>query len=245
MTDEKPPDRVNPAPAMKNPAPGINREKGPEIALEILGAAHEPFAAQPTLRFELGVSEPTDRPIYAITLTAQINFDPARRDYDADTRAELFELFGSPERWPSTTRSFLWCHASTLVQSFTGATTFGLEVPCTADLEVTAARYVAALPDGEVPLTFHFTGRVLYEGPARQVQVVHLPWSTSASYRMPVSTWRAMIKHHHGNSGFVLLHDDTIGELTHYKRDRGLHSYDATVLDLLQRAPADDVGAVG
>jgi Family of unknown function (DUF6084) len=240
MTDEKPPDAGNPAPAMRNPAPGINRDKGPEVTFEILGAAHEPFAAQPTLRFELGVSEPTERPIYAITLTAQINLDPARREYDADTRADLHELFGDPQRWPSTTRSFLWCHASTLVHSFSGATTFGMEVPCTADLEVTAARYIAALPDGEVPLTFHFTGRVLYEGPARQVQVVHLPWSTSASYRMPVSTWRAMIKHHHGNSGFVLLHDDTLTELKRYKRERGLHSFDGCVLDLLERASSEE-----
>jgi hypothetical protein len=240
MTDEQPPGAGNPAPAMRNPAPGINRDPGPEVTFEILGAAHEPFAAQPTLRFELGVSEPSDRPIYAITLTAQINLDPARREYDADTRADLHELFGDPQRWPSTTRSFLWCHASTLVHSFSGATTFGMEVPCTADLEVTAARYIAALPDGEVPLTFHFTGRVLYEGPARQVQVVHLPWSTSASYRMPVSTWKAMIKHHHGNSGFVLLHDDTLTELKRYKRERGLHSFDGCVLDLLERTPSEE-----
>jgi hypothetical protein len=232
MTDKRPP---------INPAPNLNRDRGPEVTFEILGAAHEPFAAQPTLRFELGVSEPTDRPIYAITLAAQINFDPARRDYDNETREELVELFGSPERWPSTTRSFLWCHATALVHSFTGAITFGLEVPCTADLEVTAARYISALPDGEVPLTFHFTGRVLYEGPNRQVQVVHLPWSTSASYRLPVATWKAMIKHHHGESGFVLLHNDTLTELKHYKRDQGLHSMDAVVLDLLAKVPADDV----
>ncbi len=237
---EKPPEAHNPAPAMHNPAPGLNRDPGPEVSFEILGAAHEPFAAQPTLRFELGVSEPTDRPIYAVSVQAQINFDPARRDYDAETKAELVELFGSPERWPSTTRSFLWCHASTLVHSFSGATTFGLEVPCTADLEVTASRYISALPDGDVPLTFHFTGRVLYEGPNRQVQVVHLPWSTSAAYKMPVSIWKAMIKHHHGESGFVLLHDDTLKQLTDYKRERGLHSYDACVLDLLERTPSEE-----
>jgi hypothetical protein len=237
MTDKRPP---------INPAPKLNRDPGPDVTFEILGAAHEPFAAQPTLRFELGVSEPTDRPIYAITLSAQINFDPARRGYDDETRAELFELFGAPERWPSTTRSFLWCHANTLVHSFTGAITFGLEVPCTADLEVAGSRYISALPNGDVPLTFHFTGRVLYEGPNRQVQVVHLPWSTSASYRLPVTTWQAMIKHHHGESGFVLLHDDTLADLNHYKRDRGLPTMDAVVLDLLERAPADDVeGAVG
>lgn len=219
---------------------------GPALQFEILGAAHEPFAAQPTLRFELSASEPTDRPIYAISLTAQINFDPARRTYDADTREDLVELFGAPERWPSTTRSFLWCHASAMVHSFAGATTFGLEVPCTADLEVVASRYVAALPDGEVPLTMHFTGRVLYQGPERQVQVVHLPWSTSASYRMPVGVWRDMMKHHHGNSGFVLLHDDTLEALKRHKRTRGLHSYDGVVLDLLQQVPAaDSEGARG
>ena len=222
------------------------RDYGPEVKLEILGAAHEPFAAQPTLRFEMSVYEPTNRPIYAISIKAQINFDPARREYDAATREDLVELFGIPERWPSTTRSFLWCHSSTVVHSFTGATTFGLEVPCTSDLEVTAARYVSALPDGEVPITMHFTGRVLYQGPERQVQAVHLPWSTSASYRMPVDVWRKMMKHHHGESGFVLLHHDTLAALKKHKRINGLHSFDAVVLDLLKHAPTGDAeGAVG
>jgi hypothetical protein len=223
--------------------PTEKRDYGPEVTFEVLGAAHEPFAAQPTLRFELSVFEPTDRPIYAISLTAQINFDPARRQYDAETKEDLFELFGSPERWPSTTRSFLWTHASTVVHSFTGAITFGLEVPCTADLEMVASRYVSALPDGEVPLTMHFTGRVMYQGPQRQVQVMHLPWHTSASYKMPVSVWKNMMKHHHGESGFVNLHNDTLTELKRYKRVRGLHSFDAVVLDMLERAPADAEGS--
>jgi len=223
------------APAEAPPA----RDYGPAVTFEILGAAHEPFAAQPTLRFELGVSEPEGREIYAISLTAQINFDPARRDYDAKSREDLYELFGAPERWPSTTRSFLWTHSSTVVHSFTDALTFGLEVPCTADLEVVASRYINALPDGDVPLTFHFTGRILYQGPNRTVQVVHLPWSTSASYKLPVATWKSMIKHHHGESGFALLHNDTVAALLKYKRTRGLHSLDACFLDLLERAPAD------
>jgi Family of unknown function (DUF6084) len=218
---------------------------GPEVTFEVLGATHEPFAAQPTLRFELGASEPTDREIYAITLTAQINFDPARRDYDDATKADLFELFGSPERWPSTTRSFLWTHATSLVHSFTGAITFGMEVPCTADLEIVASRYIAALPDGFVPLSFHFTGRVLYAAPDRRVQVVHLPWSTKAEYQMPVSVWRNMIKHHHGESGFVNLHNDTLDALKKYKSARGLHTIDACVLDLIERAPVEEEEAIG
>jgi hypothetical protein len=221
------------------------RDYGPQMTFEVLGAAHEPFAAQPTLRFEMGVSEPSNREIYAISLTAQINFDPARREYDAETRAALFEIFGAPERWPSTTRSFLWTHSTAMVHSFTGAITFGLEVPCTADLEVVASRYVSSLPDGDVPLTFHFTGRILYQGPNRQVQVVHIPWDTSCQYRMPVSTWKAMIKHHHGESGFALLHNDTMQGLMDYKRAHGLHSFDGCVADLLEQAPAPSEEAIG
>lgn len=218
---------------------------GPEMKFEILGVAHEPFAAQPTLRFELGASEPSGREIYAITLTAQINFDPARRDYDPQTKENLFELFGAPERWPSTTRSFLWTHATSLVHSFTGAITFGMEVPCTADLEMVASRYIAALPDGDVPLSFHFTGRVLYAAADQRVQVVHLPWTTKAEYKMPVSAWRNMIKHHHGESGFAALHNDTLAALKKYKRARGLHTLDACVLELLERSPVEEEEARG
>ena len=91
-----------------------------------------------------------------------------------------------------------------------------------------------------MPLTFHFTGRVMYQGPQHQVQERHIPWHTSAQYRMPVSAWKNMIAHHHGESGFVVLHDDTLDELKRYKRVRGLHSFDAVVLDMLERAPADE-----
>ena len=77
-------------------------------------------------------------------------------------RAALVELFGAPERWAATTKSFLWSQVSTLVPSFTGETTFTMPVPCTYDLELAAAKYLYSVPDGEVPVAFHFTGSVLY-----------------------------------------------------------------------------------
>jgi hypothetical protein len=62
---------------------------------------------------------------------------------------------------------------------------------------------------------------------------------------MPVATWAAMIKHHHGESGFALLHNDTIQGLMDYKRAKGLHSFDACVADLLEQAPSDAEEAIG
>ena len=75
---------------------------------QVVGCSVAEDAAAPALRFALEVTETSGREIYTIALTAQINVDPARRTYDADARARLVDLFGTPERWPATTHSFLW-----------------------------------------------------------------------------------------------------------------------------------------
>jgi uncharacterized protein DUF6084 len=196
-----------------------------------------PDAAAPTLSFALGVTETSGRDVFTIALTAQINIDPARRSYDAETRAALVELFGAPERWGATTKSFLWTQVSTLVPSFTGETTFTLPVPCTYDLELAAAKYLYNVADGEVPVSFHFTGSVLYGGDAGQLQIVLIPWTCSADWRMPVATWREMMEHYYPNGGWVRLHDDTIAALARRRAARGLPSYDACVAELLEEAP--------
>ena len=150
-----------------------------ETALEpvfsVLDTEPVPFAAAPTLRFHLHVDDPLGRAIQTIALSTQIQIDPARRAYDAETMGRLVELFGPPERWASTTQVFRWAHVSALVPGFTGATSFALDVPCTYDLEVAASKYFYSLPDGVVPLSFLFNGMVLYQGEHDRLQVTQLP----------------------------------------------------------------------
>jgi hypothetical protein len=209
--------------------------RGPQF--EVRGATWARDAAAPLLRFELGVTEPSGREVFTIALSAQINIDPARRAYDTRTREELVELFGVPERWSASTQSFVWAQAGTLVPSFTGATTFALSVPCTYDLELAAAKYFYNLPDGEVPLSFHFTGSILHRGDDGQVQVVLVPWTCSTQWRMPVATWRAMMDHHYPNARWIRLQADTLEALARRRARRALPSFDACVADMLA---ADD-----
>ena len=190
-------------------------------------------AAAPTLSFALGVSETSGREVFTIALTAQINIDPARRTYDPGTRAALVELFGEPDRWGATTHSFLWAHATTLVPSFTGQTAFTLPVPCSYDLELAAAKYFYSLPEGEVPLSFHFTGSVLHRGDDGRMQVVLIPWTCSAQWRMPVATWREMMAHHYPKGAWIRVQAETLDALGERKAARGLPTYDATVSELL------------
>jgi len=191
-------------------------------------------ALTPTLRFQLHVSDPSGREVYAIALSAQIQVDPARRGYDPATRERLVELFGTPERWGATTHSFQWARVEGLVRGFTGATSFALEVPCTYDLEVAAAKFFYSLPGGHAPLSFHFTGMVLYRGGDGGLRVTAVPWACSTRWSMPIATWKRAIAASYPGGGWVRLGTDTLDALQRRKAQRGHHSFDACVAELLE-----------
>jgi hypothetical protein len=205
----------------------------PDPSFEVLGVEPVIHAAAPTLRFTLRVTEAAERALHAIALSAQINIDPARRTYDDETRARLVELFGPAERWASTTRSFLWTQVGALVPEFTGTADFTLTVPCTYDLEISAAKYFYSLPDGEIPLTFHFSGTILYsEG--EKVQIAMVRWSCSAKYKLAVADWKAMMALYYPGGGWVRLETATLDRLQERKAESGLPSFDACVAELLE-----------
>jgi hypothetical protein len=226
---------VHPAgPDRPRPLPKARRLDPVFSVLDVEPVAH---ALTPTLRFGLHVSDPEGRAVYAIALSAQIQVDPARRSYDAPTRERLVELFGAPERWGATTHSFQWARVDALVPSFTGATSFHLEVPCTYDLEVAASKYFYSLPGGEAPLSFHFTGMVLYRGEDAALRVTAVPWACSARWAMPVAAWQKAIADQYPGGGWVVLSTATLDALQRRKAQRGDHSFDATVAALLEGAP--------
>jgi len=205
----------------------------PALEFAVVGAEPVEHAASPGVRFHLRVEEPEGRDIYAVALSSQIHIDPARRAYDDEERRRLVELFGPRERWGSTTRSFQWARVESLVPSFTGSTDFAIEVPCSYDLEVTSAKFFDSLGDGDVPLSFHFNGTVLYCGTDDRLQVVLVPWSCSARWRMPVALWRRTIAAHYPGGGWIRLQTETLEGLARRKAERGLHTFDDTVRELL------------
>jgi Family of unknown function (DUF6084) len=203
------------------------------LEFTVLGAEPIEHAATPGVRFHLHIGEPEGREVYTVALSTQVHIDPARRSYDDATRERLVELFGAPERWGATTHSFQWARVDALVPSFTGSTTFTIEVPCTYDLEVASAKYFDALEDGEVPLSFHFNGTVLYRGAEDRLQVVLVPWSCSSRWRMPADVWRRTIAAHYPGGGWIRLQRETLEALGRRKAEQGLHTFDDTVRELL------------
>jgi len=204
-----------------------------EPVFTVLGMEAVAGALTPTLRFELHVVEPEGSEIHTIALTTHVQVEPAKRTYDAATRERLEELFGASDRWSATTQSFPWAKVSALVPGFTGSTTFHIEVPCTYDLELAAAKYFYALPDGEVPLDFHFNGMVLYAGEHDRLQVRPVPWSCTARWRMPVAQFKAAMTACYPGGGWIRLAPDTLDALQRRRAADGHHTFDALVAELL------------
>jgi hypothetical protein len=215
-------------------APDADAPPAPEFT--VLGVHAVEHAAAPTLSLALGVSEPRGREVFAVALRAQIQFEPAQRSYAPETKALLSELFGVPERWAATTHSLVWAVADVMVPSFTGTGTFEIPVPCSYDLELAAAKYLYALPDGEAPLSLHFSGSVFYPAALGRMQMTQIPWSTTARFELPVETWKRMIAGHYPDRGWVALSSHTLARLYRRKAEQGATTFDACVSDLLDGA---------
>jgi hypothetical protein len=205
-----------------------------EPVFAVLDVEAVPHTATPTLRFHLHVDDPLGRPIHTIALSTQIQIEPARRTYDEATREKLVDLFGTPERWASTTETFPWAHVSALVPGFTGATSFVLDVPCTYDVEVAASKYFYSLPDGEVPLSFLFNGMVLYSGEHDRLQVAQVPWSCTTRWRMPVDAWKQVMAAYYPGGTWVRLRTETLDALAARKAADGHHTFDALIAELVR-----------
>ncbi|MGH2741788.1 MAG: DUF6084 family protein [Thermoleophilaceae bacterium] len=203
----------------------------PDPEFWVLDARPVPHSAAPTLSFRMRVRDRSERDIYTIALVAQINLDLIERPHEDGTRERLRDVFGEPERWGDTGRGVLWAKREVLVPSFTGSTSFELQVPCNSDLELATTRYLEALPDGEAPFSFHFSGSIVYAGDEDRLQLARVPWHVTAQFRLPVDTWRRAVG---GSGGLVRVGDETFEALRRHRIEQGLYSLDAAVADLLK-----------
>src|SRR3984957_15948018 len=193
------------------------------------------YAATPTLSFTLHITESTDVRVHSIALRCQIRIEPHRRRYSADEARRLNDLFGDTSRWAETGNRAQLATVAAMVPGFTSLTAIELPVPCTYDLEVASARYLQGLDDGTIPLLLLFSGTVfIARGESFGVELI--PWSSEASYRMPVAVWQDVVNDHFPGSAWLRCRRDTLDALFAYKTEHALPTWDATLSALLAAA---------
>ena len=200
------------------------------------GARPEPFAAGPSLLFDLRISDDSGRRVHSIALRTQFRIEPRNRKYAPEEQARLVDLFGEPARWGETLNPLQLATIATTVAGFTDAITATVTVPLTYDLDIASTKFCHGLADGEIPLLLLFAGTVYYQG-EEGVQVGPVPWSEEAPFRLPVATWRAAMDDHYPGSTFIRLSRATVDALSAYRSKHVITTWDETLERLLKEAP--------
>jgi hypothetical protein len=189
-------------------------------------------AAAPSLRFSLGI-DAQGAAVRSVMLDVQIRIAATQRQYDEAEQAQLGDLFGEAHRWADTLRNLLWTQATLVVPPFDGSTVVDLIVPCTYDFDVAAAKYLAGLRDGDIPLELLFSGTVFYASASGAIQINRISWNAEAGHRLPVRVWRETMDHYFPNSTWLRLDRRAFERLVAYRARHALTSWEAVVDALL------------
>jgi Family of unknown function (DUF6084) len=206
----------------------------PELSFKVEQASVVPFAASPTIAFQLHVANvPADQAIHTIALNCQIQIEVTRRRYAPEEQQQMLDLFGEPDRWSQTLRSLLWTNVSAVLPGFRGSTQADLRVACTFDFNVAATKYFAGLAAGDVPLNMMFSGTVFYADTEGLLQVAPISWDQEAKFRLPVQVWRDMMDAYYPNGGWLHVRRDVFDRLYRYKMQRGIPTWEQALESVL------------
>lgn len=206
----------------------------PELSFKVERASVVPFAASPTIAFQLQVANvPADQAIHTIALNCQIQIEVTRRRYTPEEQQQMLDLFGEPDRWSQTLRSLLWTNVSAVLPGFRGSTQADLRVACTFDFNVAATKYFAGLAAGDVPLNMMFSGTVFYADAEGLLQVAPISWDQEAKFRFPVQVWREMMDSYYPNGAWLHVRRDVFDRLYRYKMQRGIPTWEQVLESVL------------
>ncbi len=211
----------------------------PDLDFGVESVAAVDGSLTPLLEFVLRIEEVDGRDIDTVALSCQIMIDAVRRPYAASEQEALLDLFGTPERWGTSLKTMLWTHAAMVVPGFEGVTTAKLAVPTSFDLSLAPTKYFFALEDGEVPLTFQFSGTVFYRDAEGALMTERISWTKEARFRLPVSVWRDLIERHYPDGAWLCLRRDVFEKLYRYKARRGVPTWETVVDELLENASTE------
>ncbi|MGH7723701.1 MAG: DUF6084 family protein [Candidatus Dormibacteria bacterium] len=210
-----------------------------DFAVDAVTAADS--ALTPVLEFALHIEAVDGHHIDTIALSCQIMIEAVRRPYAAREQEALLDLFGTPERWGTSLKTMLWTHTGMVVPGFAGRTTAKLTVPASFDLSLASTKYFFALEDGEVPLTFQFSGTVFYRDADAALMTERIPWSKEARFRLPVTVWRDLIDRHYPDGAWLCLRRDVFDRLYRYKAKRAVPTWETVIDELLENASTEAV----
>lgn len=209
----------------------------PDLNFEMLSAKVKPFAAVPTLVFNLQVSNQiAGEEVYAAGLKCQVIIEATKRQYSAEDKENLREVFGEPKRWEETVKGLYWTTVTVPVPRFTGKTEIEVEIGCCEDHIAAAGKYFYSVKEGDIPLAFLFSGTLFYKGENEQLQITQISWEKEAAFKMSGGLWQEMMDTYFPNSRWITLRNDIFDKLYQYKASHSFATLEQCIETLIEES---------
>jgi Family of unknown function (DUF6084) len=202
-----------------------NGETVPDLKFRVESAAGVARAAVPMMSFRVRVTNHGVEPVSVAALRCRIDIEAPRRDYTAQDRERLKELFGESSQWAETLQTLLWTSTTLIVPAFSDQVACELLAPCSFDFNVAATKYFYGLQEGTAPLRFEFSGQVVFQNQSGQLESVSLE-QEQARYELPVTAWSEMMDNFYPASVWLRLPRETFERLHQYKIDAGIPTWE-------------------
>lgn len=190
----------------------------PDLVFEIISSQVKPYAAMPSLAFQLKITNKTENEeVYAAALKCQVMIEATKRKYNEQEKDRLHELFGESYRWHETLRSFVWTIINIPVPRFTGSKTLEVIISCSEDQALASGKYFYAVESGNIPLNFLFSGTLFYKNAEGNLQVTLVPWEKEALHKMPAGLWADMMEEYFPNTRWLKVQKEVYDKLVQYK----------------------------
>jgi hypothetical protein len=208
----------------------------PALRFRTLGAQASHGFATPVIELAIEIACDPTYEIRAVALNVDVRIAAQRRRYDAPERERLGEIFGNESQWAQSLGSIQWMRGALNVPRFEGSTVIRVPLPCSYDFDVAAAKYLAALESGEIPVEALFSGAIFYAGANGNLQTAMIPWESESAFRIPVATWREAMDTAFPQSAWIRVADTTLRKLQAYRSRRAHADWDVTLDELLDGA---------
>jgi len=177
----------------------------PNIDVLVLSAKPVRDALSPTIEFEIQVANRSNEAILDCVLSC-----------------EAYMKF--PEK------SLYWGTTSISIGSFnpTSPANRKLRLSCGYDANLTVARYLETVGEGEIPIELHFWGTCFWANQAGAV-----PRKTTNT-SIPTSTWRSLVLAFYRNARWLMITPETLKTLEQLKDEWQLHTYDEVIQELIK-----------
>ena len=127
-------------------------------------------------------------------------------------------------------KKLYWGSTNVVVGSFSAPSPASckLRLSCGYDANLSVAKYLETVSEGEIPLELNFDGICFWGGNSQNIS------RRTKDTTIPTSTWRSLVLAYYRNARWIMITSETLKTLEEFRDKWQLHTHDEVIKELIK-----------